>query len=336
MQVAFFGNGLDYSLFYLKALMEAKVDIVAVVAPDRDGTPGRRSRRITSQLRARLPSSVKRSLATNMYDRFLVNLSELAEEAGAVLYTPETVNDPSLVDELSLLNPELIVMAGFNEILKSVVLDELSPIINIHPSLLPHFKGPHPEFWVVRSGSQESGVTIHLVSHGVDTGPILAQQSFKLEPWLSGGDLHYRSMAVGRRLLHQLLAGWAGDQTPRWPQDGEGSYYGKVDDSDLVVPFGEPSALVHAHARAIAPWSPVHLYVERPWWEAGPRMNLTTSASRTRGQDMLRIQLRFSSMYPGYTIGTPGTLRRTEDGGLAVACTDGTVAYAEARAQSTP
>lgn len=330
MQVAFFGNGLDYSIFYLKALMEAKVDIVAVVAPDRER--GTHRRRFTSQLRAKLPKSVKRSLATDMVDRFLLNLSELAEEAGAALFTPPTVNDPSLVDELALLGPDLIVMAGFNEILKAVVLDELSPIINIHPSLLPDFRGPHPEFWVLRSGAQESGVTIHIVSHGIDTGPILAQQRFALEPWLTGGDLHYRSMAVGRRLLHQLLANWAGTQTPRWPQEGEGSYFGKVLDTDLVVPFLDTGHLVHAHARAIAPWSPVHLFVERAWWDAGPRMNLTSSASRTQGRDMIRVHLRYPSLFEGYSLGTPGTLLRTEDGGLAVACADGAVAFAEARA----
>jgi phosphoribosylglycinamide formyltransferase-1 len=111
-----------------------------------------------------------------------------------------------LEENISHYNPDLIVLAGFMKILPSPFVNTFSPrIINIHPSLLPNFPGANAVRDALASGAKETGTTIHIVDEGVDTGPILGQQSLAVLPSDDESSLHERIKVLERKLLVETI-----------------------------------------------------------------------------------------------------------------------------------
>jgi phosphoribosylglycinamide formyltransferase-1 len=107
-----------------------------------------------------------------------------------------------LAENISHFNPDLIVLAGFMKVLPEAFVSQFSPrIINIHPSLLPNFPGAHAVRDALAAGAKQTGATIHIVDEGVDTGPILTQQSITILPADDESSLHERIKVVERKLL---------------------------------------------------------------------------------------------------------------------------------------
>ena len=118
-----------------------------------------------------------------------------------------------LEENISHYNPDLIVLAGFMKILPSSFVQKFSPrIINIHPSLLPSFPGAHAVRDALASGAKETGTTIHIVDEGVDTGPILGQQSLPVFPSDDESSLHERIKVLERKLLVETIQSLAQNQ----------------------------------------------------------------------------------------------------------------------------
>jgi phosphoribosylglycinamide formyltransferase-1 len=118
-----------------------------------------------------------------------------------------------LEENISHYNPDLIVLAGFMKILPSSFVQKFSPrIINIHPSLLPRFPGAHAVRDALASGAKETGTTIHIVDEGVDTGPILGQQSLAVLPSDDEASLHERIKVLERKLLVETIQSLAQNQ----------------------------------------------------------------------------------------------------------------------------
>jgi phosphoribosylglycinamide formyltransferase-1 len=98
---------------------------------------------------------------------------------------------------------ELVVLAGYMHLLTKPFLDRFPErIVNVHPSLLPQFPGAHSIADALAAGVEETGVTVHLVDEGLDTGPVLAQEALPLEP---RGTLEERIHAVEHRLLPAVV-----------------------------------------------------------------------------------------------------------------------------------
>jgi phosphoribosylglycinamide formyltransferase 1 len=118
-----------------------------------------------------------------------------------------------LEENISHYNPDLIVLAGFMKILPSSFVQKFSPrIINIHPSILPNFPGAHAVRDALASGAKETGTTIHIVDEGVDTGPILGQQSLPVFPSDDEASLHERIKVLERKLLVETIQSLAQNQ----------------------------------------------------------------------------------------------------------------------------
>ena len=107
-----------------------------------------------------------------------------------------------MAETISNFNPDLIVLAGFMKILPVEFVARFSPnLINTHPSLLPEFKGAHAVRDALSAKVSKTGVTVHVVDQGVDTGPIIAQAEVEV---MTGDDettLHERIKIVERELL---------------------------------------------------------------------------------------------------------------------------------------
>jgi phosphoribosylglycinamide formyltransferase-1 len=103
--------------------------------------------------------------------------------------------------------PDWVVSAGFMRILGTEFVDAFpGRIVNTHPALLPAFPGAHAVRDALAYGVKVTGCSVHLVDHGVDTGPILAQRAIDIRPGESEDDLHERIKQMERPMLVETLA----------------------------------------------------------------------------------------------------------------------------------
>lgn len=111
-----------------------------------------------------------------------------------------------LLDNINHFKPDLVLLAGFMKILPPSFVEALSPnLINTHPSLLPAFPGAHAVRDALASKASVTGVTIHIVDNGVDTGPHIAQANVLVMDDDNENDLHERIKLVERQLLVSVL-----------------------------------------------------------------------------------------------------------------------------------
>ena len=116
----------------------------------------------------------------------------------------------ALLANIKHFEPDLVVLAGFMNILPPNFVQALSPnLINTHPSLLPEFKGAHAVRDALAAGATRTGVTIHVVDEGVDTGPHLAQAEVQIHPGETEAELHERIKVVERELLVDVVKQFA-------------------------------------------------------------------------------------------------------------------------------
>jgi phosphoribosylglycinamide formyltransferase-1 len=112
----------------------------------------------------------------------------------------------TLLENVKFFKPDLTVLAGFMRILPHGFVRALSPkLINTHPSLLPLFPGAHGVRDALAAGATETGVTIHIVDEGVDTGPQLAQGRLAVLPDETEAELHERIKVIERQLLVSVV-----------------------------------------------------------------------------------------------------------------------------------
>ncbi|WP_092551747.1 phosphoribosylglycinamide formyltransferase [Herbiconiux ginsengi] len=111
-----------------------------------------------------------------------------------------------LLEQIERWSPDLVVCAGFMRILPPAVVSALTPrIINTHPALLPAFPGAHAVRDALAAGVDTTGVTVHVIDEGVDTGPVIVQRSVPVYPGDTEHELHERIKSVERDLLVQAV-----------------------------------------------------------------------------------------------------------------------------------
>lgn len=125
--------------------------------------------------------------------------------------------------------------------------------LNVHPSLLPALRGPEPEFWAVRLGLRVTGVSVHLVDEGLDTGPILLQRPVPIPEDVTLPELETSLAVAGGELVRDALHGLAAGAIMPRPQEGYGSYAPNPGPYDLTIPTNLPAAWAARFARAILP-----------------------------------------------------------------------------------
>jgi len=136
-----------------------------------------------------------------------------AEEAGIPAasfpledYSSRAERDLAMADWLEQHGASLIVCAGYMHLLTPSFLDRFpGRVVNVHPSLLPAFPGTRSIEEALAAGATETGVTVHLVDEGVDSGPILAQERIPILPGDTPDTLRERLQSVEHRLLPQVV-----------------------------------------------------------------------------------------------------------------------------------
>jgi methionyl-tRNA formyltransferase len=159
-------------------------------------------------------------LGYNWIDRSPPAISDLAEERGVSYYYMDNGCDERLERWMTLTRPDLIVVCGMLELLGSNIYSR-PPLgaINLHPSLLPSYRGADPIFWTYHDMATEGGATVHVIDGGADTGDILLQESFAIRPGMPRRELLELSMgAIGPRLVFQAIDGLVRGDCPRTAQ----------------------------------------------------------------------------------------------------------------------
>jgi methionyl-tRNA formyltransferase len=182
-------------------------------------------------------------------------VKELALAEGIPVFQPERLKQLEAVERLRAWMPDVIVVAAFGQILPESILDipEMG-VLNIHPSLLPRWRGASPVQAALLAGDDVTGVTIMKMDAGLDTGPIVAQREVKIRPQENAGALEERLAHLGADLLLEVLPEYmSGALEPR-PQPEEGvTVSRRLRKSQAEIDWDQPAEVLSDHVRAFAP-----------------------------------------------------------------------------------
>jgi methionyl-tRNA formyltransferase len=174
----------------------------------------------------------------------------------APLLQPETLRDPEVAVQIAALRPDVGVVAAYGEILRRDVL-AIPPLgyVNIHPSLLPLYRGPAPVTGAILAGDAQTGVSIIRLTPRMDAGPILAQERVALPPDARAGEWTTRLFELGADLLLEALPPYADDRLTPVPQDDAlATYTALLKKEDGRVDWRAPAAWIERMTRAYDPW----------------------------------------------------------------------------------
>ena len=172
-----------------------------------------------------------------------------------------SVNSEIFRKKLLKLNPDIVLVGSWGEKFEKATYDiPKIATINAHPSLLPKYRGPNPYFWVIKNQEQESGITLHLMDDGYDTGAILAQEIVKIYPSDTGDSLKKRTVLTARGVACELLKDLSEDVIiPLTQREDKASYYSYPE--DLELNFRKKTAEEnYAVIRAIHPFGRTWFY----------------------------------------------------------------------------
>ena len=185
----------EFALPSLRALAAAGYDLrLAVTQPDRRAGRGGRMRAPAARVEA--------------------------ERLGIDVFQPSSLRDPDAVAALAAVEPDLIVVAAYGRILPRAVLDlPGQPVVNVHPSLLPRWRGPSPVAAAILAGDETTGVSIMELVPEMDAGPVLAARPFPIAPTDTTAALEARLAEEGATLLVETLPGWLSGELQAVLQD---------------------------------------------------------------------------------------------------------------------
>ncbi|HUE40279.1 MAG TPA: formyltransferase, partial [Candidatus Binatia bacterium] len=193
----------------------------------------------------------------------------LAEQHRIQVIAPRDVNAPAVVEQVRALEPDFLFSAMFRQLLKSDLLAlPRRGALNLHPSLLPRFRGRSPINWVLVEGETETGVTLHYMVEKADRGDIVAQRRIAIAEDDTALTLHHKATAQARLLLREAYPLLASGRAPRIVQDqAQASYYGGRTPADGEIDWRRPARRIYDLIRAVT-----HPYPGAFTWRDGRRL----------------------------------------------------------------
>ena len=177
-----------------------------------------------------------------------------AQELGLPVRHPVSLKTPEAQAEFAALQADVAVVVAYGLILPQAVLDApRHGCLNIHASLLPRWRGAAPIHRAVMAGDAQTGVCIMQMEAGLDTGPVLLQETTDIGPRDTTGDLHDRLAAMGARLIVTALRALPGLVAQSQPEDGV-SYARKIDKAEARVDWSEPAEAVARKINGLSPF----------------------------------------------------------------------------------
>lgn len=237
MKIVFFGTP-QIASGVLKKLIESEYEVIAVVTqPDRASGRGK---------------DVRYSPA-----------KQTALEAGIPVMQPEKVSDEGFLDELESLGADLFTVAAYAQKLPNRLL-EMAPsgCINVHPSLLPKYRGAAPLMAAILNGDETAGVTIMRMAEKMDTGNILLQKEIVLDPKETTATLEVKATELGGDMLVETIGMIeAGTLTETEQDDEKSSYVRQISKEAGLIDFSEDAETIERKTRAYVPWPGTYTYL---------------------------------------------------------------------------
>jgi len=223
----------EFAVASLGSLLMNGSDVVGVVtAPDK---PSGRGRKINK-------SAVK----------------EFAEYSSLPVLQPVNLKDPGFIKELSYLEADMFIVVAFRMLPEVVWKMPPMGTINLHASLLPHYRGAAPINHVIINGESITGVTTFFIDDKIDTGNILLREKLQIFPYENASDLHDRLMKQGARLIIRTIAGIA-DNTlkpvsqAQFLDTGESPKMApKIHPDDCIIDWNSDTVKIHNLIRGLA------------------------------------------------------------------------------------
>jgi len=279
MRIVYMGTP-DFAVNPLKALAEAGYEVVGVVTqPDKPKGRGK----------TMMSTPVK----------------EEALKHGYPVYQPVKVREPEFMETLKALEPDIIVVAAFGQIIPGSIL-ELPKFgcINIHASLLPKYRGAAPIQQAVIDGEKESGVTIMKMGTGLDTGDMISKIVVPITPSETGGSLFDKLAEAGAELLIETLP-HIFDGTAvyeKQPEESPTPYAGMITKQMGKMDFSKSAKELERLVRGLNPWPSAFTF-----WNG----------------KTLKVWESFVAEDADASGLEPGTVVKTDKNGIYVACGQG-------------
>jgi methionyl-tRNA formyltransferase len=232
-----------------------------------------------------------------------------AQTHGLPVRTPKTLRDEDAVADLAALGIEAAVVVGYGLLLPPPILAvPRHGCLNLHPSLLPRWRGAAPIQRPIMAGDTETAAAIMRMEEGLDTGPVCLEERVPIPPDATAAEMHDTLAAIGARLmveaLHRLKAGTLACR----PQAEHGVLYAqKIDKAEARIDWRRPARHVHDTIRGLSPFPGAYFEAEL-------------------GKGRERIKVLRTSLVENAGDGLSGTL---VDDDLTVACADGAVRLLE-------
>lgn len=237
MRTVFLGTS-DISVPSLEALIESEHEVCAVITqPDKAKGRGRKM----------AASPVK----------------EAALRENIPLIQPAKVGSEEVLEELRKISPDIFVLVSFAQMIPEA-LCSIAPFgcINMHPSLLPKYRGAGPIRGPILNGDKEGGVTIMQIAPKMDSGDILLQERIPLDSKETLKTYEAKAAKAGAQLVLKALKGLEEGTIVFTPQnEEEATYLKKIDKSDGLIDFNRPAAEIERQIRACDPWPSAFTYL---------------------------------------------------------------------------
>jgi len=228
MKIGFFGTP-DIGAYCLESLSQKHAVLFAVTQEDK---PHGRSLRISKSA-----------------------VSSAAEKLGIQVLTPPTLKDESFPETLNAFGADIFVVVAYGKIIPEVLFSiPRFGSINLHPSLLPRYRGAAPVESAILAGETISGITVQRITMRLDAGDILAQETMQIGEDATAEDMYGIVLPHGARMLLDVIDKLeTGNCVPRVQDESLATYCGKISKESARINWKSPSAAIHNQIRAYNP-----------------------------------------------------------------------------------
>ena len=184
----------------------------------------------------------------------ITKVGEFAKSQSIPLFQPQTLDDPEFLKEMTTLNPDYFLVVAFKILPASLLNIPQKGSINLHASLLPHYRGAAPIQRAIMNGERETGLTTFIIRRLVDTGSILMQMKVSINDSDTFGTLSEKMSKKGADLLLKTLNQLRDNSLfPQEQDHSNATSAPKIKESDSCIDWGQPAEIIHNQIRGLAP-----------------------------------------------------------------------------------
>ena len=234
-------------------------------------------------------------------------IKKFAQSKNIPIYQPYKIREQEAIDQLSIGDPDVLVVVAYGQILpKAVLRIPKIACINLHASLLPLYRGASPIQAAILNGNEQTGLTSMYIGQGLDDGDLLKSKELIIDQDETGGSLHDRLAALGPELLIESLNLLSIGQAPREEQDhDQATHVSKLSRSDGEIDWSKSAESIERKIRAFDPWPGTFTY-----FPDGTLVKIFPPVSIEKNRD-----------------GEPGVIISTQSDHVAVSCGVGALSF---------